>query len=262
MARWQAGEAEAASITSSEGLAEFLCHARPRGGGIFARLPCSCPIDGSSKRRKDSEFREVIVTGRGDERHRRGDGGVFLLEYDGFRSATCWRHGRPHLAAHPSPIAEAPVRFSLGDRVRAGVAAICMAVVRRKGADQCAARGPCPARARYRGRQPRRAPEREASPGGDARGAGESCAARSEAQRVSEPPGRARSALPGAFSQPRRWVLAEIEQLLTIASQQLQLVGNVPVALAALQTATLALRRSGRPSSCRCARLSRTTSNA
>jgi len=43
------------------------------------------------------------------------------------------------------------------------------------------------------------------------------------------------------------WVLAEIEQLLTIASQQLQLVGNVPVALAALQTADARLARSGRP---------------
>jgi uroporphyrin-3 C-methyltransferase len=43
------------------------------------------------------------------------------------------------------------------------------------------------------------------------------------------------------------WVLAEIEQVLTIASQQLQLVGNVPVALAALQTADARLARSGRP---------------
>jgi uroporphyrin-3 C-methyltransferase len=43
------------------------------------------------------------------------------------------------------------------------------------------------------------------------------------------------------------WMLAEIEQLLTIASQQLQLVGNVPVALAALQTADARLARSGRP---------------
>src|SRR5262245_16594096 len=42
------------------------------------------------------------------------------------------------------------------------------------------------------------------------------------------------------------WVLAEIEQILTIASQQLQLVGNVPVALAALQTADARLARSGR----------------
>jgi uroporphyrin-3 C-methyltransferase len=42
------------------------------------------------------------------------------------------------------------------------------------------------------------------------------------------------------------WVLAEIEQVLTIASQQLQLVGNVPVALAALQAADARLARSGR----------------
>jgi uroporphyrin-III C-methyltransferase len=42
------------------------------------------------------------------------------------------------------------------------------------------------------------------------------------------------------------WVLADIEQVLTIASQQLQLVGNVPAALAALQTADARLARSGR----------------
>ena len=42
------------------------------------------------------------------------------------------------------------------------------------------------------------------------------------------------------------WVLADIEQILTIASQQLQLVGNVPAALAALQTADARLARSGR----------------
>ena len=43
------------------------------------------------------------------------------------------------------------------------------------------------------------------------------------------------------------WVLAEIEQILMIASQQLQLTGNVQVALAALQTADARLARSGRP---------------
>jgi len=42
------------------------------------------------------------------------------------------------------------------------------------------------------------------------------------------------------------WVLADIEQVLTIASQQLQLVGNVPAALAALQTADARLARSAR----------------
>jgi uroporphyrin-3 C-methyltransferase len=42
------------------------------------------------------------------------------------------------------------------------------------------------------------------------------------------------------------WVLAEVEQVLTIASQQLQLVGNASVALAALQTVDARLARSGR----------------
>ena len=43
------------------------------------------------------------------------------------------------------------------------------------------------------------------------------------------------------------WMLAEIEQILTIASQQLQLAGNVQAALGALQTADTRLARSGRP---------------
>jgi len=43
------------------------------------------------------------------------------------------------------------------------------------------------------------------------------------------------------------WVIAEVEQILTIASQQLQLTGNVQVALAALQTAEARLARLGRP---------------
>jgi uroporphyrin-3 C-methyltransferase len=43
------------------------------------------------------------------------------------------------------------------------------------------------------------------------------------------------------------WVLAETEQILTIASQQLQLAGNVKAALAALQTADARLARLDRP---------------
>jgi uroporphyrin-3 C-methyltransferase len=43
------------------------------------------------------------------------------------------------------------------------------------------------------------------------------------------------------------WVLAEIEQILTIASQQLQLAGNAQAALAALQMADARLARSDRP---------------
>jgi uroporphyrin-3 C-methyltransferase len=43
------------------------------------------------------------------------------------------------------------------------------------------------------------------------------------------------------------WVLAETEQILTIASQQLQLAGNVKAALAALQAADARLARPDRP---------------
>jgi uroporphyrin-3 C-methyltransferase len=43
------------------------------------------------------------------------------------------------------------------------------------------------------------------------------------------------------------WMLAEVEQALVIAAQQLQLAGNVRAALAALQTADARLARSDRP---------------
>jgi uncharacterized protein HemX len=43
------------------------------------------------------------------------------------------------------------------------------------------------------------------------------------------------------------WVLVEVEQTLVIAAQQLQLAGNVPAALTALQTADARLARSDRP---------------
>ncbi len=43
------------------------------------------------------------------------------------------------------------------------------------------------------------------------------------------------------------WALAEVDQILTIAAQQLQLAGNVNAALAALQTADARLSRADRP---------------
>ncbi len=43
------------------------------------------------------------------------------------------------------------------------------------------------------------------------------------------------------------WALAEVDQILTIAAQQLQLAGNVQAAVAALQTADQRLTRSDRP---------------
>jgi uroporphyrin-III C-methyltransferase len=50
------------------------------------------------------------------------------------------------------------------------------------------------------------------------------------------------------FSRSRdEWVLAEIEQILLLASQQLQLAGNVKAALVALETADARLGRADRP---------------
>ena len=49
------------------------------------------------------------------------------------------------------------------------------------------------------------------------------------------------------------WALAEIEQVLLIASQQLQLAGNVKAAMIALQTADSRLQRLDKPQFTACA---------
>src|SRR6266581_4753406 len=69
------------------------------------------------------------------------------------------------------------------------------------------------------------------------------------AQRVRESESDSRDARLSArqAQETTREVQAKLAQILTIASQQLQLTGNVQVALSALQTADARLARSGRP---------------
>ena len=68
MARWQAGGVEAASITSSEGLANFFAMLGPTGGRYLRGTPVFVPHRRIEQAAKRLEVREVIVTGRGDER--------------------------------------------------------------------------------------------------------------------------------------------------------------------------------------------------
>ena len=68
MARWQAGGVEAASITSSEGLANFFAMLGPTGGRYLRATPVFVPHRRIEQAAKRLGVRQVIVTGRGDER--------------------------------------------------------------------------------------------------------------------------------------------------------------------------------------------------
>jgi uroporphyrinogen-III synthase len=68
LARWQAGGVEAVSITSSEGLANFFAMLGPTGGGYLRATPVFVPHPRIAVAARKLEIREVIVTGRGDDR--------------------------------------------------------------------------------------------------------------------------------------------------------------------------------------------------
>lgn len=68
MARWQAGEVEAVSITSSEGLANFFAMLGPTGGRYLRASPVFVPHRRIEQAAKKEGVRQIIVTGRGDER--------------------------------------------------------------------------------------------------------------------------------------------------------------------------------------------------
>jgi uroporphyrinogen-III synthase len=68
LARWQSGGVEAASITSSEGLENFLAMLGPTGGRYLRATPVFVPHPRIARAARDLDVREVIVTGRGDDR--------------------------------------------------------------------------------------------------------------------------------------------------------------------------------------------------
>jgi uroporphyrinogen-III synthase len=68
LAQWQTGAVEAVSITSSEGLENFLAMLGPTGAGYMRATPVFVPHPRIERVARDLGVREVIVTGRGDER--------------------------------------------------------------------------------------------------------------------------------------------------------------------------------------------------
>jgi uroporphyrinogen-III synthase len=68
LARWQTGAIEAVSITSSEGLANFFSMLGPTGSRYLRATPVFVPHPRIARAARELDVREVVVTGRGDER--------------------------------------------------------------------------------------------------------------------------------------------------------------------------------------------------
>jgi uroporphyrinogen-III synthase len=68
LARWQTGAVEAVSITSAEGLANLFAMIGPTGGRYLRATPVFVPHPRIELAARERDVREVIFTGRGDER--------------------------------------------------------------------------------------------------------------------------------------------------------------------------------------------------
>ena len=68
LARWQTGGVEAVSLTSSEGLANFVAMLGPTGAGYLRATPVFVPHPRIELAARDLGIRTVIVTGQGDDR--------------------------------------------------------------------------------------------------------------------------------------------------------------------------------------------------
>lgn len=68
LARWQAGGVEAVSITSAEGLANLFAMLGPTGERYLRATPVFVPHSRIELAARKRDVRDIIVTGRGDER--------------------------------------------------------------------------------------------------------------------------------------------------------------------------------------------------
>ena len=68
LARWQTGAVEAVSITSAEGLANCFAMLGPTGERYLRATPVFVPHPRIEAVARERDVREIIVTGRGDER--------------------------------------------------------------------------------------------------------------------------------------------------------------------------------------------------
>lgn len=68
LARWQSGGVEAVAIASAEGLANFFDMLGPTGRGYLRATPVFVPHPRIALAARKLDVREIVVTGRGDDR--------------------------------------------------------------------------------------------------------------------------------------------------------------------------------------------------
>jgi uroporphyrinogen-III synthase len=68
LARWQRGGIEAVSITSAEGLENFIAMLGPTGKGYLCATPVFVPHPRIAAAARELGVRQVLVTGSGDDR--------------------------------------------------------------------------------------------------------------------------------------------------------------------------------------------------
>ena len=250
LARWQRGSVDAVSITSAEGLSNLFGMLGPAGQGYVCATPVFVPHPRIGAAAEALGVRQVVVTGRGDETLRHGNDRFFCYSVISHRGSPLHRGRQPLTRFRPHSRAPLPALVRHARRNRG-----C-----RAGAASWAGSGTTAA-ARLnalREEVARQVRDSEA----DSRDARLSVRQTQEALREAQAK-LAQLELRLAESQERQvaldalyqdlsrnrdeWVLAEVEQMLTIASQQLQLAGSARAALLALQAADARLARSPRP---------------
>jgi uncharacterized protein HemX len=228
---WQRGEIDAVTVSSAQGLDNVVELLGPAGRPYLVRTPLFATHDRIAEHAKQHAIAEVLVGGPGD-----AELTARLVAYFG-----------PRMSEETAPPrrSKAPVLLLVAIVIAAALAALFWLDARQRidATQQELARR---LRDIENDAREARSVARQAQEGlRDAQGKLgqlEARVAESQSQQV------ALEALYQDLSRNRdEWQLAEIEQVLTIASQQLQLAGNVRAALLALQLAEARLARAERP---------------
>ncbi len=228
---WQRGEVDALAVSSAQGLDNLLEMLGDAGGSLVLRTPLFVSHERIAEGARQHAFAQVLVAGPGD-----AELAARLVAYFGPRmseeTAPPRRSKAPLLLLVAIVLAGALAALFWFD-ARERIDATQQELARRLRDIENDAR-----EARSMARQAQEA-LRDAQ---GKLGQLEARVAESQSQQL------ALEALYQDLSRNRdEWQLAEIEQVLTIASQQLQLAGNVRAALLALQLAEARLARAERP---------------
>jgi uncharacterized protein HemX/uroporphyrinogen-III synthase len=230
LAAWERGEVDAVTVSSAEGLDNFLALLGERGRQLLERTPLFATHARVASHARSLGIQEAIVGGPGDdELHAQ------LMAYFAPRmsDAPPQRKSKAPLLLAVAIVLAAALAAAFWLDARNRIDATQQELARRLRDIENDAR-----EARSVARQSQEALREAQAKVGQL----EARLAESQSQQL------ALEALYQDLSRNRdEWQLAEIEQVLAIASQQLQLAGNVRAALLALQLAEARLARADRP---------------